>query len=136
MGEGARVALVLSGVSEERQTELAREGPRLEQLARISNLEFREPGGGGVGASAVLRDGTELFMPLEELMDLERERSRLRSEIGRLDGQVDGAEKKLANSSFVERAPQEVVQRERDKVTVFRDQRSKLLDKLSALERS
>ena len=136
VGEGARVALVLGGVSEERQAELMGERATLEQLARVSDLIFGGPEGGGVGASAVLKDGIELFIPLEGLLDLERERQRLRSEIGRLDGQLQGAEKKLANPSFVERAPEEVIQKERDKSTVFRDQRDKLLQKLSALESS
>ena len=108
----------------------------LEQVARVSDLIFGEPEERGVGASAVLKDGTELFMPLEGLLDLEQERQRLRSEIGRLDGQVRGAEKKLANPSFLERAPEEVVQKERNKATVFHDQRAKLLQKLSVLESS
>ena len=67
---------------------------------------------------------------------MEQERQRLRSEIGRLDAQVQGAEKKLANPSFLERAPEEVVQKERNKATVFHDQRAKLLQKLSVLESS
>ena len=136
VGERARVALVLGGISEERQAELMGERATLEQLARVSDLIFGGPEGRGVGASAVLKDGIELFIPLEGLLDLERERQRLRSEIGRLDGQLQGAEKKLANPSFVERAPEEVIQKERDKSTVFRDQRDKLLQKLSALESS
>ena len=136
VGEGARVALVLGGVSEERQADLMGERVTLEQLARVSDLIFGGSEGRGVGANAVLKDGTELFIPLEGLLDLEWERQRLRSEIGRLDGQLQGAEKKLANPSFVERAPEEVIQKERDKSTVFRDQRDKLLQKLSALESS
>ena len=136
VGEGARVALVLGGLSAERQTELIGERGTLEQVARVSDLIFGEPEERGVGASAVLKDGTELFIPLEGLLDLEQERQRLRSEIGRLDGQVRGAEKKLANPNFVARAPEDVVQKERDKATVFRHQRAKLLQKLSVLESS
>ena len=134
VGEGALVALVLTGVSTDRQDQLTRERARLEQLARVSDLAFGEAGD-GIGASAVLRDGTELFMPLEGLFDLDRERERLRSEIERLGGQVEAAERKLANEDFVGRAPEEVVQKERDKVRAFGDQRFKLVEKLSALER-
>ena len=89
---------------------------------------------GEVGASAVLRSGTELFIPLAGVIDLDRERARLRDEIQRLDGQIAGTEKKLGNESFVARAPENVVQYERDKLASFADQRGKLADKLHALE--
>jgi valyl-tRNA synthetase len=82
----------------------------------------------------VLRSGTELFIPLAGVIDLDRERARLRDEIQRLDGQITGTEKKLSNESFVSRAPENVVSYERDKLASFRDQRGKLAGKLQALE--
>ncbi len=87
-----------------------------------------------MGASAVLRSGTELFVPLAGVIDLDRERARLRDELGRLDGQIGGTEKKLANESFVARAPENVVAYERDKLASFREQRGKLAEKLASLE--
>jgi valyl-tRNA synthetase len=134
VGEGATVTLVVGGVSPDRRSYLQAEAPRLEQLARVGELQFGASTGRGIGASAVTRDGTEIFLPLEGLVDLEQERRRLRAEIERLDGQVAGAEKKLANEQFVGRAPAEVVQKEREKVGAFSEQRSKLREKLSALE--
>jgi valyl-tRNA synthetase len=87
-----------------------------------------------VGATAVLRDGTEVFLPLEGLVDLEKERKRLREEIARLDGQAVAGEAKLGNENFVARAPADIVEKEREKVTAFRGQRDKLIEKLSTLE--
>ena len=105
----------------------------LRDLARVEELSF---GGanGDIGASAVLRSGTEVFIPLAGVIDLDRERARLREEITRIDGQIAGGEKKLSNESFVARAPENVVAYERDKLASFREQRGKLADKLSALE--
>jgi valyl-tRNA synthetase len=128
------VPLVVGGVSPERRAYLEGEAMRLGQLARVGALEFGPSAGRGAGASAVTRDGTELFIPLEGLIDLDQERRRLRAEIERLDGQVAGAEKKLSNEQFVGRAPSDVVQKEREKVGAFSEQRSKLREKLSALE--
>jgi valyl-tRNA synthetase len=65
-------------------------------------------------ASAVV-DGTEIFIPLEGIIDLDAERKRLEKEITRLQGLVDGIERKLANASFVEKAPKNVVEKEREK---------------------
>jgi valyl-tRNA synthetase len=105
----------------------------LRDMARVEELTFGS-GNGEVGASAVLRSGTELFVPLAGVIDLDRERTRLREELGRLDGQIGGTEKKLANESFVARAPENVVAYERDKLASFREQREKLAAKLAALE--
>ncbi|MBN1397222.1 MAG: valine--tRNA ligase, partial [Bacteroidetes bacterium] len=65
-------------------------------------------------ASAVV-DGTEIFVPLEGIIDLDAERKRLEKEIARLQGLVDGIERKLANANFVEKAPKDVVEKEREK---------------------
>jgi len=65
-------------------------------------------------ASAVV-DGSEIFIPLEGLIDLDKERERIEKEIDRLEGFLKSVEKKLNNKQFVENAPDEVVQRERDK---------------------
>jgi valyl-tRNA synthetase len=136
VGEGARVSVVLKGTSERRRGALEDERGALEQLARVSDLVFGEPAAYGVGATTVLHDGTELFLPLEGIVDLDRERARLRDEILKLDRQLDGAQKKLTNDAFIARAPDTVVAKEREKATSFRDQRDKLREKLGTLERS
>ncbi|HEX6910280.1 MAG TPA: valine--tRNA ligase [Longimicrobium sp.] len=128
----ARVPVRIAGSGE---TVAVMEASRraLRDLARVEDLAF---GGanGDVGASAVLRSGTEVFIPLAGVIDLDRERARLREEITRIDGQIAGGEKKLANESFVSRAPENVVAFEREKLASFREQRGKLADKLAALE--
>jgi valyl-tRNA synthetase len=65
-------------------------------------------------ASAVV-DGTEIFVPLEGFIDLDKERKRIQKEIDRLEGFLKSIEGKLSNDGFVNNAPEEVVQRERDK---------------------
>ncbi len=134
VGEGAPVSLVLEGAPEGFRASLEGTRARLEQLARVETLEFGQAAGHGVGATAVLKNGTEVFLPLEGLVDLARERERLEKEIGRLEEQLAGARKKLANENFVTRAPDEVVEKEREKEATFRDQRDKLQEKLSLLE--
>ena len=65
-------------------------------------------------ASAVI-EGTELFVPLEGLIDLDKERKRIQKEIDRLEGFLKSIEGKLNNDGFVNNAPEDVVQKERDK---------------------
>ncbi|HEX2208312.1 MAG TPA: class I tRNA ligase family protein, partial [Longimicrobium sp.] len=128
----ARVPLRVAA-SDEARAMLAASRRALRDLARVEELSFGAANG-EVGASAVLRSGTELFVPLAGVIDLDRERARLREELGRLDGQIAGGEKKLSNESFVARAPENVVNYEREKLASFREQRARLADKLASLE--
>ncbi len=98
----------------------------------MEEVRHHEPDS-GVGAHAVLSGGAEIFLPLEGVIDLERERERLGEEIRRNREQLESARKKLDNEQFVNRAPDEVVQRERDKADSFREQIEKLEEKLQAL---
>jgi len=133
VGEGAPVSLVLTGAPDAFRASLDSSGARLKELSRVQDLTFGRAPVGGVGASAVLGNGTEVFLPLKGLVDLDRERERLSREIERLAGQLRGTEKKLANEEFVTRAPEEVVEKEREKASTFRDQRDKLREKLAVL---
>ncbi len=132
--EGAQVEVVLTGAPEYFQSTLESESSALQLLARVSNVSL---GGSmsGAGAHGVLVNGTELFIPLEGVIDLDREMERLRGEIQRLDGQLLGTRKKLENRGFLEKAPEEVVAREREKADSFQEQMEKLQEKLHAFER-
>ena len=134
VGEGAPVEVVLSGASRAFRGRISGQGPQLQQLARIDGIRFERPAEGEVGATAVLTNGVEVFLPLAGLVDLDQERERLRGQIQRLDGQLTGVRKKLGNEAFVNRAPAEVVDKERSKEATFMDQRDKLAAKLAALE--
>jgi valyl-tRNA synthetase len=129
---GARVPLRVGAASPEARAALEAGSRALRDLCRVEALEFGAADG-EVGASAVLRSGTELFVPLAGVIDLDRERARLGAELERLDGLIAGTAKKLENEGFVARAPAEVVEREREKLGSFREQREKLAAKVAAL---
>ena len=130
--EGGRITIHCVGADADLTATLAAQLPSLERLARVNRFET-EPGT-GAGAHAVLAGGAELFLPLEGVIDLDRERTRLTAEITRLEGQATGTAKKLENEKFVSRAPDDVVQKERDKLAQFQEQASKLREKLTELE--
>ncbi len=102
------------------------------RLAKLADLEFG-PAPEAPGAHAVLADGTGVFVPLGDLVDLDRERQRLDAERERLAGLITGQERKLANEQFVARAPADVVGREREKLASWRTQRDELDAKLARL---
>jgi valyl-tRNA synthetase len=98
----------------------------LKKLARVSSIETIESGVKPKLASSAVVQGTEVFVPLEGLIDPGAERARLEKEIARLESAVEGIRKKLSNSQFVDRAPQEVVQKEREKMENFHSSIDKL----------
>jgi len=128
-----RIRLVVLDASAELR-ELLEVVPRiLADLARIEDVSFQREEG-EIGASAVLRSGSEIFLPLADVVDLERERTRLRAELGRVEGLLEGTSRRLANDTFVGRAPADVVQRERDKLRSFEEQVEKLSRTMRSLE--
>ncbi len=103
-------------------------------LARVKDVQIganvAKPKG---AASAVVRGGT-LWLLLQGVIDLGVERERLQRESERLEGLIGGAEKKLANRDFVDRARPEVVEREREKLTSLVGDRERLRAALADLD--
>jgi valyl-tRNA synthetase len=128
-----RMRLVVLDASAELRELLASTPRVLADLARIGEVSFSREAG-EIGASTVLRSGAEIFLPLADVVDLDRERSRLRAESERVGGLLESTRKRLENETFVGRAPAEVVQKEREKLQSFHDQREKLASTLSSLE--
>ena len=87
----------------------------------------------GAGAHAVMADGSEIAVVLEGAVDLQQECRRLSTERDRLEKQLAGLSAKLANESFVSRAPAEVIAKEREKEQAWGVQRTALNNKLKAL---
>jgi valyl-tRNA synthetase len=133
---GKEIPIRLINLSVPLQEALAAEERAVRRLARVSELQTTpaNQAADGAGAHVILRGGTDLFVPLAGLIDLERERTRLGSELKRVESQLRSAESKLASEQFVTRAPADVVANERAKADNLRDLKARLLDKLKALE--
>ena len=72
-------------------------------------------------AMAVLANGVELYMPFEELVDIVEEKERLQKEKERLQSEIQRATKMLSNPGFVNKAPAEKIQEEKDKKAKYED---------------
>ena len=85
-------------------------------------------------ALSVVASGSRAFVPIEGLFDLARERERLSKELAEAEAQANRLEQLLSRAGFVDRAPAEVVQRERDKLVELAGRRSLLEERLRTLE--
>ena len=90
--------------------------PYIQRLASASEVEVVDAGyEAAPGMVTVTTHSARLLMPMAELVDLEAERARLTKELEKARKQLEAQEKKLANESFVSRAPEAVVNAERER---------------------
>ena len=77
--------------------------------------------------------GVELYIPLAGMIDLDAERKRLHGEIARIEGEIQRVDKLLANPGFMNKAPAEVIEREREKRVTHEENLEKLRQRLDTL---
>jgi valyl-tRNA synthetase len=103
-------------------------------LAAASGIEFAEPGGPAPenAVSAVI-PGVTIYIPLEDLVDAEKERVRLLKEKERLTAEVARSAAKLGNKGFTDKAPKAVVEEEMKKTEEYKEMLLKVEEALRAL---
>ena len=114
-----------------------REGERyIRELANLTEITFTETKDGvpGDAMSAVIA-GAQIFIPLEELVDIDAELERLTKEKQRLTKEVERAEKKLPNPGFVAKAPEKVVEEEKTKKARYEEMLEKVSQQLANVEK-
>jgi valyl-tRNA synthetase len=87
-----------------------------------------------IHALALVVGGMEIYLPLAGMVDLEKEHQRLTAEIEEITKGIARSEKLLANEDFLSKAPEQVVQRERDKLADYRQRQAKLQEQLQSLQ--
>ncbi len=84
-------------------------------------------------AACSVFEGVEIFIPLEGIIDFDVERGRIEKEITRVKSMLVGVKNKLANESFISKAPNEVVENERKKMESFKLTLEKLEKNLESI---
>ena len=80
----------------------------------------------------VLAIGT-LYIPMGELVDFEKEKARLKSELEKVTAEIARADGKLNNTGFISKAPKKLVEEERAKLNKYIEMREKILAQLKTL---
>ncbi|MDD3839874.1 MAG: valine--tRNA ligase [Clostridia bacterium] len=83
--------------------------------------------------SAVIPD-LEIYMPLRELIDIDKEIERLEKEKQTLEKELNLVDKKLGNKNFINKAPANVVQKERDKKIKYQEMYKKVIERLKTID--
>jgi valyl-tRNA synthetase len=109
---GAKVPLVISGASGETEARVARHQETLLRLARLDKIEFGKP---PPGAVQIVLDEAVLALPLAGIIDIDAEQKRLKREIDKVGSEIRQLDAKLGNEKFVSRAPEHVVEEQRER---------------------
>jgi valyl-tRNA synthetase len=111
---GAKVPLVLRDASDQTKERMQRHHDIISRLARLERFELLD-GEMPKGAVQIVIDEATAAMPLADAIDIDQERARLQKEIGKLEQDVEKIDKKLSNEKFLSRAPDHVVEEQRQR---------------------
>jgi valyl-tRNA synthetase len=110
---GAKIPLVMTDASAESAIRLARHIDMIATLARLSSAEAGPTIPKG-SAQFVLGEAV-VALPLGDVIDFAKERARLEKDFGKAQSEVARIDSKLANEQFVSKAPEEVLNEQREK---------------------
>jgi valyl-tRNA synthetase len=128
---GARVPLVVSGASADTEARARRHEETLLRLARLESLSFGKTPPGTV---QIVLDEATLALPLAGIIDVAAESKRLMREIDKLGVEIGQLDAKLSNEKFVARAPEHVVEEQRERKADAEATASRLAQALKRLE--
>ncbi len=134
MNPGQRLSLI--GVCRgEEKTFLEQNRDVIVSLARLKGITLQEEENNIPRASASYVVGkSEFYVPLEGLIDFKKELQRLEKQLSKLEKEINKTQAKLSNPSFLERAPREIVEKEREKLIQHREKQEKLLSLKTKVE--
>jgi valyl-tRNA synthetase len=128
---GARVPLVVSGANEETKARAGRYDDIIKRMARVESLAF---GDAPQGAVQIVLDEATLALPLGGVIDIAEESKRLKREIDKVGSEIKQIDAKLANDKFVSRAPEHVVEEQRERRSEAEATATKLEQALKRLQ--
>ncbi|MGB1109244.1 MAG: valine--tRNA ligase [Gammaproteobacteria bacterium] len=133
---GKPVPVLLANATETDAARLKANRSYLDFLAKTESVDILPAGEEGPESATALVGELKVLIPLAGLIDKEAELSRLEKQIAAKSKEVEITEKKLGNPNFVDKAPEAVVQKERDKLDAARSALANLqeqADKIKAL---
>lgn len=127
----ARMPLILTGANEKSSAWLERHATLIQRLARLDSVAT----GDAIpkGAVQLVHGEATAALPIADVIDIVQEQARLKTAIAKSDSEIGKLEKKLGNAQFLAKAPETVVEEQRDRLATSQSTRAKLSDALERL---
>ena len=131
---GKEIPCILKLSNKEHESLISREEETIKRLAKIGSEwsfgpDTQHP---KLSSSAVIRN-IQIFIPLEGLIDIKSETSRLRKQLADTDKTISSLEKKLSNKEFIKKAPKEVIIKNKENLKEEQNRHEKLSTNLKKL---
>ena len=131
---GKTAEVIIAGNSNGFSLELIQENQAyFNQLAKVDKLDCRADASKPPKSASAVVNHFEIYLPLEGLIDFNVEKERLQKEINRLEKQLENLNTKLQSNDFLNKAPEEIIGREKKKKTDFEASLAKLKTNLESL---
>jgi valyl-tRNA synthetase len=128
---GQQVPLLLKPADKETQELLERNTDRIALQTKAQEVRLEMDGEQTATMATTALSKLTVLVDLKDLVDFKAEEARLGKKIAKLEKEIAKSDKKLSNQGFVDKAPQEVIQKEKDKLEKGRAQVERLKDNLS-----
>lgn len=113
---GKRIPLFIKNASSQQKERCQTYEAMLVSLCKLSRIHYVEPSQTVPVSASTIIEGMECLIPMAGLINQEVELARLVKELARLEKDIEISKKKLENPDFVERAPEDVVQKQKEKL--------------------
>ena len=122
----AMLSVRIAPVNDQTRDVLQRMESHIKRLARMEQVELVTTLGSTRHAARAVIAAGEIIVPLEGLIDFDKERARLEKELGKMQAESEGLDKRLSNPDFIARAASDVVAASRERAAELADQIAKL----------
>ena len=129
-----QVSMYVKTIDQSLATNLEKHRLYLERFCNTSELVITPTVEAPEQSMTAVITGAEIFLPLEGLIDIEKEIARLEKELQKWKDEVALVQKKLSNQGFVDKAPEKVVEAERKKEVEYLEKRTMVEERLNELK--
>ncbi|WP_373499985.1 valine--tRNA ligase [Desulfococcus sp.] len=129
--------VVVQSPDDETRATIESQRAMITDLARLKSFTVTAPGERPKSSATAVIENAAVFVSLEGILDLEKEVMRLEKEMAKIDKELTGISKKLNNEDFLAKAPDDVVEKVREKHRGLMEKRQKLdvnMEKIKALD--
>src|SRR5690625_911094 len=130
-----KVEMILQPANEMALEHLEKNRNYLERFCNTSSLTIDLNATAPEEAMTAVVTGAEVYLPLEGLIDVEKEIARLEKELEKWESEVALVQRKLSNEGFVNNAPEEIVEAERQKEKEYIENRDRVQQRLEQLRK-
>jgi len=117
------------------QNYVAKNESYIKKLANVESVKFVNSKTDVVEKSvSIVTNDAEVYIPLGELVDVEKEMARLNKELKTIEGEIRRSEGMLGNPGFVAKAPKQMIENEKVKLQANTEKKAKLLERIEELK--